>query len=150
MTLRRSVGGNAKASTNVMYVDYKFWYDTKDKVVTLDEEMNLNIPNGEMFEFRNNQFFPILNTSRQLDLDWDEKRMDIIGQTETMKHYSVDDDEIWEAMSLKGILYENKEDGKINPVAKYSRNKSGAGYHKTKLSTIGKIKCAVDIQENMK
>ena len=40
-----------------MYVDYKFWYDTKTKVVTLDEEMNLNIPNGEMFEFRNNQFF---------------------------------------------------------------------------------------------
>ena len=46
-------------NTNVMYVDYKFWYDTKTKVVTLDEEMNLNIPNGEMFEFRNNQFFPM-------------------------------------------------------------------------------------------
>ena len=110
---RRSVGGNAKASTNVMYVDYKFWYDTKTKVVTLDEEMNLNIPNGEMFEFRNNQFFPIPNTSRQLDLDWDEKRMDIIGQNgNNGEHYSVDDDEIWEAMSLKGILYENKEDRK--------------------------------------
>lgn len=98
-------------NTNVMYVDYKFWCDSETKVITLDEEMNLNIPNGEMFEFRNNQFFPIRNTSRQLDLDWDEKRMDIIGQNgNNGEHYSVDDDQIWEAMSLKGILYENKED----------------------------------------
>ena len=50
-------------NTNVMYVDYKFWCDSETKVITLDEEMNLNIPNGEMFEFRNNQFFPIRNTS---------------------------------------------------------------------------------------
>ena len=39
--------------------------------------------------------------------------MDIIGQNgNNGEHYSVDDDEIWEAMSLKGILYENKEDRK--------------------------------------
>ena len=30
-----------------MYVDYKFWCDSETKVVTLDEEMDLNIPNGE-------------------------------------------------------------------------------------------------------
>ena len=101
-------------NTNVMYVDYKFWCDSETKVITLDEEMNLNIPNGEMFEFRNNQFFPIRNTSRQLDLDWDEKRMDIIGQNgNNGEHYKWTYNtynDAYEDTSLKGILYENKED----------------------------------------
>ena len=56
-----------------MYVDYKMWYNKETGVVTLDEEMNLDIPNGKKFEFKNNQFTPIED-------DWDEKRMDIIGQ----------------------------------------------------------------------
>ena len=58
MTLRGEVSvATQNPNTNVMYVDYKFWCDSETKVITLDEEMNLNIPNGEMFEFKTISFF---------------------------------------------------------------------------------------------
>ena len=94
---------------NVMYVDYKMWYNKESGVVTLDEEMNLDIPNGKKFEFKNNQFTPIED-------DWDEKRMDIIGQNgNNGEHYNVKwtyntYNDAYEDTSLMGILYENKED----------------------------------------
>ena len=94
---------------NVMYVDYKMWYNKETGVVTLDEEMNLDIPNGKKFEFKNNQFTPIED-------DWDEKRMDIIGQNgNNGEHYNVKwtyntYNDAYEDTSLMGILYENKED----------------------------------------
>ena len=62
-----------KSKHNVMYVDYKFWHNRQTGVITLDEEMDLEIRNGTKFEFINNQFTPIED-------DWDERRMDIIGQ----------------------------------------------------------------------
>ena len=92
-----------------MYVDYKMWYNKETGVVTLDEEMNLDIPNGKKFEFKNNQFTPIED-------DWDEKRMDIIGQNgNNGEHYNVKwtyntYNDAYEDTSLMGILYENKED----------------------------------------
>ena len=92
-----------------MYVDYKMWYNKESGVVTLDEEMNLDIPNGKKFEFKNNQFTPIED-------DWDEKRMDIIGQNgNNGEHYNVKwtyntYNDAYEDTSLMGILYENKED----------------------------------------
>lgn len=97
------------ANPNVMYVDYKMWYNKETGVVTLDEEMNLDIPNGKKFEFKNNQFTPIED-------DWDEKRMDIIGQNgNNGEHYNVKwtyntYNDAYEDTSLMGILYENKED----------------------------------------
>ena len=92
-----------------MYVDYKMWYNKESGVVTLDEEMNLDIPNGKKFEFKNNQFTPVED-------EWDEKRMDIIGQNgNNGEHYNVKwtyntYNDAYEDTSLMGILYENKED----------------------------------------
>ena len=92
------------ANPNVMYVDYKMWYNKETGVVTLDEEMNLDIPNGKKFEFKNNQFTPIED-------DWDEKRMDIIGQNgNNGEHYKVKwtyntYNDSYEDTILIGILY---------------------------------------------
>ena len=103
------------SNPNVMYVDYKMWYNKETGVITLDEEMNLDIPNGKKFEFKNNQFTPIED-------EWDEKRMDIIGQNgNNGEHYKWTYNTYTDAYetdytikntesSLMGILYENKED----------------------------------------
>ena len=80
----------------------------RNRSSTLDEEMNLDIPNGKKFEFKNNQFTPIED-------DWDEKRMDIIGQNgNNGEHYNVKwtyntYNDAYEDTSLMGILYENKQ-----------------------------------------
>ena len=78
------------SNPNVMYVDYKFWYNKETGVITLDEEMNLDIQNGTEFEFKNNQFTPII----KLDIEpkW------------TYNTYT----DAYES-SLMGILYANKE-----------------------------------------
>lgn len=111
-----------KSKHNVMYLDYKFWYNRQTGVITLDEEMNLEIPNGKKFKFVNNQFTP-------MEDDWDEKRMDIIGQNgNDGLHYTIDSisnpkwtyntyTDAYEIdktirnteSSLMGIIYENKE-----------------------------------------
>ena len=98
-----------------MYVDYKFWHNRQTGVITLDEEMNLEIRNGTKFEFINNQFTPIED-------DWDE-RMDleklhkVIGKTNVSNWtyntytdaYELDKGIKNTESNLMGIIYENKE-----------------------------------------
>ena len=98
-----------------MYVDYKFWHNRQTGVITLDEEMNLEIRNGTKFEFINNQFTPIED-------DWDE-RMDleklhkVISKTNVSNWtyntytdaYELDKGIKNTESNLMGIIYENKE-----------------------------------------
>ena len=80
------------SNPNVMYVDYKFWYNKETGVITLDEEMNLEIQNGTKFEFKNNQFTPIIKPKWTYNTYTDAYELG--KDTES---------------SLMGILYENKE-----------------------------------------
>ena len=74
------------------------------------EEDDLDLDHSEEEEAVEEDSFDLDSIIKELEDEMNE-RMDIIGQNgNNGEHYSVDDDEIWEAMSLKGILYENKED----------------------------------------
>ena len=84
-----------------MYVDYKFWHNRQTGVITLDEEMNLEIRNGTKFEFR-------------MDL---EKLHKVIGKTNVSNWtyntytdaYELDKGIKNTESNLMGIIYENKE-----------------------------------------